>query len=288
MSNNISNSLLEPTSCPCCSVYENMPWAEELGFKVVRCLGCGLLYVNPRPKMADIDSAVRTGEHSVATGKLNVRSRRIAKKVGYYSKVFADIFSDIWSAGRPIIWVDVGSGYGETLEAVSALASPASTIVGIEPMKHKAEIARRAGLTVHNCYLEPGQFKANVISAVDIFSHIPDFHSFLRVVVSNLAPDGEIFVETGNLADIELRNLFPGELGLPDHLVFAGEKQMIRYLNDAGFDVVDIRRERVDGVLNLIKSVVKKIIGRPSVIGVPYTSKYRQIRFRARLCGSNL
>lgn len=275
--------MIEAIPCPCCSAYENKPWAEEIGFKVVRCLKCGLLYVNPRPKLSDIDSAVRTGEHSLKAGQLNVRSRRIPKKVGHYKRVFADVFSDIWNMRRPILWVDVGSGYGETLEAVAALASPSSTIVGVEPMKHKAEFARNAGLTIVNSYLQPGQFKADVISAVDIFSHIPEFHSFLKTVSTNLAPNGEIFIESGNLADLNSRNEFPGELGLPDHLVFAGEAQLTKYLNDAGFDVVDIRRERIDGIENLVKNLVKKMIGRPAALGIPYTSKYRQIRFRARL-----
>jgi SAM-dependent methyltransferase len=281
--NNVSDSLLEPIPCPCCSINENVPWAEEIGFKVVRCLGCGILYVNPRPKLGDIDTAVRTGEHSLETGRLNVRSRRIANKIGYYKQVFADIFSDIWSSRRPILWVDVGSGYGETLEAVKALVPPGSTVIGVEPMKHKAEISRKCGLEVVNSYLKLGQFKADVISAVDIFSHIPDFHSFLHVVATNLAPGGEVFIESGNLADLRSRNEFPGELGLPDHLVFAGENQLAKYLNDAGFDIVDIKRERIDGINNLLKNLVKKIIGRPSLLGIPYTSKYRQIRFRARL-----
>jgi SAM-dependent methyltransferase len=279
----VSDKLPEAVLCPCCSSNANVPWAEEVGFKVVRCLGCGLLYVNPRPKLTDIESAVRTGEHSLTTGRLNVRSRRIPRKVRLYKRVFADVFSDIWKSGKPVLWVDVGAGYGEALEAVAALVAKGSTLVGVEPMKHKAEIARNAGLTIHNSYLEPGQFKADIISSIDIFSHIPEFHSFLQVVATNLAPNGEVFIESGNLADLKFRSEFPGELGLPDHLVFAGEEQLTKYLNDAGFDVVDIRRERVDGVESFVKNLVKKMIGRPSALGVPYTSKYRQIRFRAKL-----
>lgn len=129
-------------------------------------------------------------------------------------------------------------------------------------MKHKAEIARKAGLNIVNSYLEPGQFKADIISTIDIFSHIPELQSFLKVVASNLAPGGEVFIESGNLADLKSRSEFPGELGLPDHLVFAGEEQLTRYLNDAGFDVVDIRRERIDGIENFVKNLVKRIIGR--------------------------
>lgn len=103
---NVGDLQLEFIHCPCCAAYENMVWVEEIGFKVVRCLGCGLLYVNPRPKLSDIDSAVRTGEHSLETGRLNVRSRRIPKKIGFYKRVFADVFSDIWKReGRSCGWM---------------------------------------------------------------------------------------------------------------------------------------------------------------------------------------
>lgn len=283
MSDTVKSMRLENTNCPCCAGEKGEPWCEELGFKVVRCLDCELLYVNPRPNSSHIESAVRTGEHSLDAVKLNVRSRRIPNKIGRYKAIIGDMFSDVWKSGKSVFWVDVGSGYGETLEAVSALVPPGSTVMGVEPMNHKAEIARKSGLKIVNSYLEPGQFKADVVSAVDIFSHIPDFHSFLHVVATNLAPGGEVFIESGNLADLRSRNEFPGELGLPDHLVFAGENQLARYLNDAGFDIVDIKRERIDGIENLLKNLVKKIIGRPSLLGIPYTSKYRQIRFRARL-----
>ena len=76
---------------------------------------------------------------------------------------------------------------------------------------------------------------------------------------------------------------FPGELGLPDHLVFAGEKQLQGFLTQAGFEVLRVERQRIDGVVNLAKNVVKKLLGRPAALGVPYTSKYRSLLVRARL-----
>lgn len=274
---------LKDVACPCCGAQDNISWAEENGFKVVRCLECRLLYVNPRPNSNEIDLAVRTGEHSLKTKKINVKSRRIPRKIKNYKNTFTIMFPGIHRSGSPITWVDIGSGYGETLEAISALAPQGSLLIGVEPMKHKAEIARSFGLNIVNAYLTPYQFKADYVSCVDIFSHIPDFNSFLTDVVTNLNSGGELFIETGNLADINLRSDFPGELGLPDHLVFAGEAQLNVYLDKAGFDVVDIRRERVDGILNLIKNIIKLILGRPVTLGVPYTSRYRQIKVRAKL-----
>jgi SAM-dependent methyltransferase len=150
-------------------------------------------------------------------------------------------------------------------------------------MRPKAEHARARGLAIVEDYLRPGRDEVDFVSVVDVFSHIPDFDRFLGDVRSVLSPCGEIFVETGNLADLADRQEFPGELGLPDHLVFAGEVHLRGYLERAGFEIVRVERARIDGVANLVKNAVKKLIGRPAVLGVPYTSDYRQLLVRARL-----
>lgn len=275
--------ILETIPCPYCGSERHSPWACEIGFTAVRCGECALIYCNPRPSLAAIHSAVRSGAHGKEAKGLDVRARRIGAKVKYYHRLFGGLFNDVWSRGRPISWLDVGAGYGEVLEAVTALAPPGSCVEGLEPMKPKAEEARKRGLTIIEDYLRPEHTKVDVVSVVDVFSHIPSFSAFLVDVRSVLNPGGELFVETGNLADLESRAEFPGELGLPDHLVFTGEKQLRGYLDQAGFDVVRIDRKRIDGVVNLAKNVVKRLLGRPAAFGFPYTSNYRQLLVRARL-----
>lgn len=278
-----STSALETIACPFCDSARYQPWAEEIGFMAVRCQDCALIYCNPRPSLKAINAAVRTGAHGDDAQGLNVTARRVSAKVRSYRRVLAGLFDDIWAHRRPISWLDVGAGYGEVLEAVTALAPAGSHVEGLEPMRPKAQKARERGLTITEDYLRPEHSRVDIISVVDVFSHIPDFNAFLVDVRNVLKPGGEIFVETGNLADLARRDEFPGELGLPDHLVFAGENQLIGYLDYAGFDVVRINRRRVDGVINLAKNVVKKLIGRPAALGLPYTSKYRQLLVRARL-----
>ena len=233
--------------------------------------------------MADIDEAVRSGAHGVAADGLEVVSYRTATKVRIYRRILRKLFADLWQRGLPISWLDVGAGYGEVVEAVSALAPAGSRIEGIEPMQPKARAARARGLAVNNEYLRPDHAKVDVVSVIDVFSHIPDFAQFLSVISRVLTPRGEVFIETGNLADLDRRDEFPGELGLPDHLVFAGEKHLVGYLERAGFDVLTVRPARIDGLFNLAKNVVKCLMGRPGAIRMPYTSRYRQLRIRARL-----
>jgi len=272
--------------CPYCRSDSFEAWAEERGFTAVRCRNCRLLYCNPRPALPAIDSAVRSGAHGSDAGGLDVTSRRVPRRVLRYQRIFDEMFDDLWAAGKPVSWMDVGAGYGEVLEALLVLAPKGSRIVGLEPMHPKAEKARERGLSVVEDYLRPEHGRVErvqVVSTVDVFSHIPDFWEFLLSVKAVLQPGGEFFVETGNLADLQHREEFPGELGLPDHLVFAGESHLLGFLERAGFDVVRIRRERIDGLLNLGKNVIKKLIGRPAQFGMPYTSAYRQLQVRARL-----
>ncbi len=270
----------EKASCPYCSSENYVPWASERGFNIVRCEKCALLYVSPRPLRERVDEAIRTGFHRNL--RLDVKSRRAPKKIQRYRRVLGAMFADLWRPGVPISWVDVGCGYGEILEAVQLLAPTGSQISGFEPMHVKAEQARALGLKVTEDYLRLGATKADVISAVDIFSHIPDFHSFLSLVADNLAEGGLLFLETGNLADLRNRADVPGELGVPDHLVFAGELHIRGYLDHAGFDIEKIQYVRIDGILDFIKNCMKRALGRPFLISIPYTSKYRQLQIRAR------
>ena len=143
--------------CPCCHGKEYTGWARELGYSLVRCGDCGLLFVNPAPSQAEVDAGVRQGKQAVAGRSIDVRSRRIAKKVDIYKAALKDIYSDLWQRGAPICWVDLGSGYGETLEAVSALAPSGSRLIGVEPMVYKAIAARERGLEIVNDMME-GEF----------------------------------------------------------------------------------------------------------------------------------
>lgn len=272
----------EDISCPCCNGSESHLWASEAGYSVVRCGNCELLFVNPRPQADYIDNSVRTGIHTFAGEPISVRNHWIGKKVPHYRKRLSRLLDGIFDSGMPVHWIDVGSGHGEFLTALGGLLPQGSEITGVEPMTYKADFARTRGLSVVNGYLEDDQFQADVISNIDVFSHIPDYRAFLQTVASNLKPGGYFFMETGNLADLGTRAEFPNELGLPDHLVFAGRKSLEIYLQSAGFEIVSVHEDRYDTVTQMMKNLVKLIIGRASHVNIPYTSKYRQLILLAR------
>ena len=273
---------VEKIDCPCCGSPEYSFWAEERGFTAVRCLTCKLIYANPRPVLASIDESVRLGEHRLDGQTVDVKARRSKRKVAMYRTLLGRLFAHRIGADQPLTWVDFGAGYGEVIEAVSGVAPPGSEVIGIEPMAHKVAVARQHGLTLVEGYPERAQFQADVVSIVNVFSHVPDFHNLLRTAATNLKPGGEVFIETGNLADLDHRSEFNGILDLPDHLVFSGESQMARYLASSGFEIVAIQRQRTDGLIDFAKLVVKRLLRRPVRLRVPYSSRYRQLMIRAQ------
>ena len=274
--------LVDQQNCPCCDCAENHFWASEAGYSVVRCNSCALLFVNPRPKADYIENSVRTGIHTFGAKPISVRNQWIGKKVPHYRARASKILGKVLRPGKPVMWVDVGSGHGEFISALTEVLPAGSTITGVEPMTYKADSARARGLSVVNGYLENGQFQADFISNIDVFSHIPDYRAFLQTVVSNLKPGGCFFMETGNLADLETREEFPNELGLPDHLVFAGRKSLEIYFRSVGLEIIAVQEDRYDTITQTIKNLVKLLIGRTSHVRIPYTSEYRQLIILAR------
>jgi 2-polyprenyl-3-methyl-5-hydroxy-6-metoxy-1,4-benzoquinol methylase len=191
------------------------------------------------------------------------------------------LFPDIKKA--PQIWIDVGAGYGEFLEALQQLLPEGSVLHGLEPMLHKVDGAKKRGLPVTQGFLHEATGAFSVVSLIDVFSHLPDFKKSLHKIKSLLMPKGEVLIKTGNAADLKRREEFPGPLNLPDHLVFGGEHQLKRYLEEANFEIISAIHERIDTIWYCAKNLIKACFGQTVFLGLPYTSASRIIWIRARL-----
>ena len=272
---------LEIVSCPYCKGDSFSPWAVERGFTTVRCTACDFLFLNPRPSESIRSQATQMGVHTAADG-LDISERYIPKKSKRYKCILADFFSADFSNGQPISWVDIGAGYGETIDAIRSVAPTGSRIFGVEPMHPKAEAARARGLEIFEQPLGPGIPVCDYASLIDVFSHINDFDDFLQKVRSILKDGGEFFMESGHLDGRRPRDDFPGVLGSPDHVAFATERHLTGFLERNGFEIIRTRLDRIDGWSFTAKNLVKKVIGRDVRLRAPYSSSYRTVLVRAR------
>lgn len=275
---------LEHIVCPACDAADSDPWGAENGYQAVSCRQCGLLYVNPRPSGDTISEATRIGMHQTEAGQLNLVAKRSPHRIAAFSDRIRTMFRGEIAAGKPMRWLDVGAGYGETVEAAIAALPPGSEVLGVEPMQPKVKAAQALGLPIVEAPLDslPGGY--DVISLINVFSHIPDFRDFGAQITRLLVPGGSVWIETGNVANVS-RSDYPDRLYLPDHLVFAGPEQMTRILTDLGLTVVLVDPVRVDGPLYTLKGIVKSMLdGRPQ-LRLPWTSPFRQVHYKATLQG---
>jgi len=229
----------ETVSCYLCHSDESKPWATESGFQMVKCRKCGLVYLNPRPDLNEIDEAARIGLHRFGQGALNAIGAYSSKKVqDYQCKIEAALAPDK-IAGKSIRWLDIGAGFGELVKAVKDLAAPDSVIEGIEPCEPKVVKAMAKGLPVTTTPLSQVEGPYTHVSLINVYSHLPNPVEFLGDLDRIMNPGSHLIMVTGNGGEIERRE-FPGSLYLPDHLSFAGESNIRSALSDAGFEIQSI------------------------------------------------
>lgn len=274
---------LETVVCPLCRAAGSTPWGAESGYQAVKCTGCGLVYVNPRPALEQITEANKIGEHATAGGTLDVVFRRSPRKLRRYRGMLRRMFAAELARGAPVSWLDVGAGFGELVEVLMEVLPPGSRVEGIEPMRDKVVQARARGLPVSAATLPEVRERYDVVSLINVFSHLPNFDAFLGELRQVMRPGGTLLIETGNGGDLPSAAAYPDVLYLPDHLVFAGTEHMRAFLERNGFRITAVERERIDTVPWVARNVVKRLLGRHVRVGLPHASRFRTLFIRARL-----
>jgi 2-polyprenyl-3-methyl-5-hydroxy-6-metoxy-1,4-benzoquinol methylase len=226
--------------CYVCGSSTSRAWASENGYHAVRCSDCGLVYVNPRPAHESISRAAQTGLHAgekelAVTGSYGGRRR-----VDHYLARLAELYGPAYFHGAGERWLDVGSGFGEFLEALGEASGGALKTRGLEPNETKAASARERRLNVSFAELASLGEKYQYVSLLNVYSHLPDPPAVLRTLRELLEPGGELLLQTGNFAELE-RDEIPVPLDLPDHLSFANERLVRRVLDAVGFSVVNAK-----------------------------------------------
>ena len=228
---------MKKVSCYYCGGSSVGPFATENGFELVKCSGCGLLYVALRPDETDIAEAVRQGLHP---GNLETTARFYPPHLWEYWRVLRDLYGSELAA-RNRTWLDVGCGHGEFLLTLKRLAGSRIDAIGSEPNEHKQRSARSRGLNVSFIPLDRHDGKYDGISLLNVYSHLPDPGEFLELIRQRLNRGGEMVLQTGDVSGLTPDTFFR-PMYLPDHLSFATEEIVAGLLRRTGFRIVKIRK----------------------------------------------
>ena len=103
----------------------------------------------------------------------------------------------------------------------------------------------------------------DVLSLLNVFSHLPDPPATLERWGRLVRPGGELLLQTGDTADLPAR-AHPRPLYLPDHLSFASEAIVVGLLEGCGFDPIEVRKYPYiqQFRVNLPKELIKQLLPR--------------------------
>lgn len=273
---------LEHIPCPFCGNDSHRPWGTENGYQAVKCEACGLVYVNPRPAADKISEATRLGQHETESGQLTVTYTYSRRKIRRYAQRIRSLYREEITGNQPMSWLDIGAGFGELVEALQMVLPESSEVVGLEPMQPKVAAARERGIVLQDGDLASIDRQFDAVSLFNILSHLPDVDGFLAQAAGLVKPGGSLLLVTGNGGDLETREEYPDRLDLPDHLLFAGKDHITTFLGRQGLTVERFQARRLDTGMWTVKNAVKRAIGRPAHVVMPYTSRFRDVSFKAR------
>ena len=210
--------------------------------RLVKCMECGLIFVSPRPSLAELaaqyeaeyfhcDTPVFGGYENYEGDRENILRtfrRRMPRVLGGVSK--------------DARMLDVGCATGMFLEVAR---ESGMKIEGLDLSGFAVEQARKKGFEVQQGQLGEAGFADGAFAALsmwDIIEHVTDPQGLLRECNRVLADRGTLIISTpdaGSWLAWLLGGRWLGFRSLDEHLYFFSRASLSRMLEAAGFEVTD-------------------------------------------------
>lgn len=237
----------EAVSCDLCGADDTIFLIVKNGFRVVRCRGCHLVYVNPRPDLKALES-----QYSIATYVEHQEER--ADDASWHPAALARLALVERHQPHKGTLLDVGCSTGWFMNAASI---GGWSVTGIDVSASAVARDRSRGLDAHVATLERhnlarGSF--DVITMFDSIEHMPSPMRALRAARELLRENGLLVITTPNvdgLLPFLIYQLFGRTMGLwehptpPGHIYQFSGKTLAAALHRAGFDEIFRQTERI-------------------------------------------
>jgi 2-polyprenyl-3-methyl-5-hydroxy-6-metoxy-1,4-benzoquinol methylase len=207
-------------------------------FRFVRCRRCGHVYLNPRPRGADLP-VIYPPTYYAYGGTSNpivapLRRRWEQGKVRLYRELVGE---------GPRRILDVGCGDGRFLEILRAAGSPEWRLEGVEIDPVAAAACEAKGFRARVGRVEDFDSETDAYDAVimlQLIEHVDDPVAICERVFALLRPGGYFIVETPNLAGLDyraFRGRWWGHYHFPRHWNLFSSDALHRMLARQGFEI---------------------------------------------------
>jgi len=235
--------------CNLCNSSLSNPIFSKNGFNLVKCLSCGLVYVENQPSDEEFKRiySFKAGYHKCFQSIVSWQTRKQLS----FGKRHYEYIKKYRKKGRIL---DLGCSAGFFLKAAK---ENGWETIGIDISHDTAEIARkRYGLNVLTGILNEGIFPAgyfDVVSMWDVVEHINDPVKTVAIINKILAPGGMLILSTPNIDGLfpKMAYRMSGRMNdwlhpePPHHLFQFSKKTIAKLLETSGFKLLEIYDKRI-------------------------------------------
>ena len=215
-------------------------------FRIVRCRGCGLVYLNPRPSL----EAVLPYYPDEYCCFAQFPPKNAIMKAIY--RVMAVLKTRRLLPRLPDdgVVLDYGCGTGHWLVALHERAKPGQRFIGIDASERAVKQLEGTGVEGHvgddallGTAVPAGS--VDLILLDHVIEHVPEPRDTLARLASVLKPGGEIHGVTPNVDAWDARLFGPKWVGwhVPRHFFLFDHESFTRLAEDAGLEVVSLRSD---------------------------------------------
>jgi 2-polyprenyl-3-methyl-5-hydroxy-6-metoxy-1,4-benzoquinol methylase len=246
---------LEPSSCCICGVLqEDAPCAvgEDFEYRcspdtflAKQCYGCGLVYLDPRPTLQELDRLYGPEYHAFQCSResfgtiYKIRKRLEAKRL-------SALYRNLPANARIL---DIGCGDGFHLKILREFGPPGWILEGVDASQQAVDSAARAGLTVHHSQVETMRLpdaSYDLILLIATLEHISDPRDLFNKIFLLLRPGGRVLVitdntETGDFALFKGR--YWGGYHFPRHWNLFNRRSLEALAHQAGLGIVSSKTQ---------------------------------------------
>ncbi len=211
-------------------------WGEKNNYRLYTCSLCKLIFVHPTPDSSTIYNEMYFSGGEDGFGYVDYDADKEAMRPVF--ERYLDMCAAYGKSGGTLL--DVGAATGFFLNIASKRGFK---VFGVEMSEFAAGIGRKAGLDVRQGSLREVKFPAeffDIVTMFDVLEHMADPFAELQEVGRILKPGGLLVVNTpngesfvGKVLKTKWYFIIP-----PEHLYYFSAKNLKKYLEKIGFEVV--------------------------------------------------
>ena len=233
-------SNLEYPACPICrGERREFPFQLSRGYRVARCLDCGVSYLYPRLAEQAMQSVYREPSYFEG-GESGYADTTYVEQEASLRATFKCLLRNLAKRGATGgDLLEVGCGYGYLLDEARSFFQRR---VGTEFSPQAADLARETGAEVFVGGVEqlPSAARFDCLVATQVIEHVYDPISFVRRLVRHVKPGGHVVLATPDIGGA-LRKMMGRRwpsFKVPEHVVYFDFDSLESLMRQGGIEKI--------------------------------------------------